>query len=219
MPNEDIGGIKYTTSNLVEFEAVVDTDLAIIDYMTSNYKTSFFKESVLNASSRNVIKNLLLFRDDSNPLTVLLKDEYLDSAEDLFKEITETKYEEVLKIAEPTDIFRYIKTLEDETEGVVVSTINCKNKLQQQMINELAGIMRTDINQKDMSVFTCLFIKNIKDIETYRNFGGKYIYLSNFRFNLNEDFVIKLDIASVAGYNSVKLIDPYVGLILPKGEI
>lgn len=219
MPNEESTGIKYTTSNLVEFDAVVDTDLAIIDYMISNYNKSFFKESVLNASSRNVIKNLLLFREDINPLTILLKDEYLESAEDLFKEIINTKYEEVLKLAEPTDIFRYIKTLEDETEGVVISTINCKNKLEQQMINELAGIMRTDINQKDMNTFTCLFVKNIKDIETYRNFGGKYIYLSNFKFNLNEDFVIKLDIASVAGYNSVKIIDPYVGLILPKGEI
>jgi hypothetical protein len=211
--------VKYITSNLVDFESAIDMDMAIVDYMLSTYKHSkYFKFSVLNASSLNVLKNILLFRDNINPITVLLKPEYMDSADDLYKELMEYHYEEILERSTPTTVLKYVKTL-NQTNGVIVSTINCKNKLQQQLINTKDATISTCIENYDMSEYSCLFVKSIEDIFNYKNFGGKYIFLSNFKFNLDEAFFPKPKILLITEYNMLRLIDPYAGITVPKGEI
>ena len=66
-----------------------------------------------------------------------------------------------------------------------------------------------------MREYTTLFINEIENIAKYRDLGGKYIFISNYKFNLTEDFVPKPAILLEGGYNKVRMIDPYKGLRLP----
>lgn len=213
-----MGEIKYTTSNLLEFETVMDLDFAIAKLMIEKYKNSKYMK-VTSYSSENALKNILLFRKEINPVTAIIEDDYLDSADELLEEFKEKYMDEILSEAKPTDVFRYVKTL-DQAEGIIISTIDCKNQQQKQLINKIDSSVRTCINETDISVYSCLFIKDIKDIIKYKNLGGKYIFILNCAYNMDENFMLKPGIMVAAGYNKIRTIDPYIGLTLPqKGEM
>jgi hypothetical protein len=141
--------IKYTTSNLVEFDCIMDTDFSIIELMMRRYENSkYFKNEVINASSPNVLKNLLLFRESKNPLSILLKEEYLDSADDLLNEFIDTYQFEIIENSHPTDVFRFIKTL-NETNGVIKTKITCKNEFEVDFIKKHDNSIFTILDETD----------------------------------------------------------------------
>lgn len=212
-----MGEVKYTTSNLLEFETVMDLDFSIAKLMIEKYKKSKYIK-VKEYSSENALKNILLFRKEVNPVTAIIEEEYLDSADQLLEEFKEKYIDEILSEARPTDVFRYVKTLE-ESGGVIISTVDCKNQQQKQLINKIDASIKTCIGETDIDIYSCLFIKDIKDIIKYKNLGGKYIFVLNCAYNMDDNFILKPGIMVAAGYNKIRTIDPYIGLTLPKGEM
>jgi len=207
----------YSYSNLLTFETVVDIELGIINYMIDKYKKSvYFNQYVVNASSENVKKNLLLARVDNNPITILLKEEYLGSADDMLKDIEKNYMEEVLTHSKPNDILKFIKTLQS-SDGIINCNISCKNQLQKQYINKLDSSITVLIDETDMSNYDCLFLKYVDDVLRYKNMGGKYIFLSNYMHNIDiATGLPKKIILVVSGSNKIRTVDPYVGITLAK---
>jgi hypothetical protein len=207
----------YSFSNLLTFESVVDIELGMINFMIAKYKRSaYFKQFIVNASSENVKKNFLLAREEKNPLTVLLNDSALDSADDLLKEVEEKYMEEVLQYSKPNDILRFAKTL-DSSDGIIKCFVSCKNELQKQYINKLDSSIMVVMNETNMATYDTLFLKYVEDIVHYKNLGGKYIFLSNYAHNIDSETGLPKKIILVAsGYNKIRTIDPYNGLILSK---
>lgn len=207
---------KHSCSNLMTFDSVVDTDLGIINYMIAKYKKSaYFNQYVVNASSENVKKNLLLAREKVNPITVLLKEEYGSSADDMLKDIKKGYMEEVLQHSQPTDILRFAKTLQT-TEGVINCIISCKDELQKQYITKLDKSLTVIMDQTDMTGFDCLFLRYAEDVLKYTNMGGKYIFISNYIHNLDKETGLpKKVVLAVSGSNKIRTVDPYVGLTIP----
>lgn len=207
--------VQYTTSNLIEFDCVIDTDLSIIELMLRRYENSdYFKYEVSHASSTNVLRNLLLFRENKNPLTILLKDEYLDSADDLLYEFINTYKFEIIQNSHPTDVFRFVKTL-NETNGVINTRINCTDQMEEDFIKQHDSSVFTLQNQVDLSSYNCVFVKYLENISKYNNLGGKYIFIINAKYNLTKDFKPKPITLLAAEYNKVRTIDPYIGLRVP----
>ena len=213
-----MSAINYSTSNILEFESVMDVDLAIVQFMVNKYaKSKYIRPNVIKASSENVLKNLLLYRENVNPLTIVLKEDYIDSADDMLKDLNKTYEKEILELAKPNDVFRYVKNME-ETDGIIINTINCRNTQQKQLINTIDKDIRTCVDKFDISDYSCLFIKDICTIPFYRNLGGKYIFILNCKYNLDENYVPKVGIMLAGGWNKIRTIDPYIGLIIPKGK-
>lgn len=209
---------KYSRSNLLTFTAVADMDLATINFMIDKYKKSvYFNQYVVNASSENVKRNLLLARTSRNPITVLLQEQYTDSADDMLKEIYEKHLEEVFKFLEPTDILKFVKTLE-MTDGVFHCNIICENELQKQYIKNLDDSLSVEVSlDRDMKLYDCLFVKHVEEPIMFKNLGGKYIFISNYMFNIDQETgELKKVILPVAGHNKVRTIDPFIGLTIPK---
>ena len=207
--------VKYSCSNLLTFESVVDIDLGIINFMIDKYKKSvYFNQYIVNASSEDVKKNFLLAREDKNPISILLKDKFKASLPDMLKDIADKYLEEVLKFCQPTDILRYAKTLQ-EYDGVIKCVINCKNSLQEQYIKNLDSTLTTVLNQDNMDGYDCLFLKYVEDVVKYKNLNGKYIFLSNYMHNIDKaDGLPKKIILVASDTNKIRTIDPYVGLTL-----
>jgi hypothetical protein len=208
---------EYSFSNLLAFESVVDIDLGIINYMISKYKKSiYFNQFVVNASSENVKRNLLLARKLANPITILLKEEYISSADDMLKDLEAKHMEEILTYCKPNDILKFAKTLES-SDGIIRNFISCKNQMQKQYINDLDSSIVAIINETDMTTYNCLFLKYVEQVVQYKNMGGKYIFLLNYMHNIDEvSGLPKKVILAVSGSNKVRTVDPYVGLTLPK---
>lgn len=206
---------KYSFSNLLTFDSVVDVELGIINYMIDKYKKSvYFKQFVVNASSENVKKNLLIARPEKNPITILLREESKDSADSLLQELEEKYMEDILRFCKPNDILRFAKTLES-TDGIINCVISCKNELEKQYINQLDSSLNTVIEEYDIKRFDCLFLKYIEDVIKYKNLAGKYVFVSNYMHNIDQETGELNKIAAIiAKQNKLRVVDPYKGLTL-----
>lgn len=211
-----------TINNLVEFNCIIGTDVGIIKLMEKHYKNSSYFD--LHYSTENSLKNKLLWRENWNPLTIMLKKEYLDSADDLYKEAIEKYEEEIYQLSPYTDIIRYMNHMQNNELWKINCFVTCKNELQKQFVNRINDKFVSLIDQFDLTDYTTIFINEIENIATYRELKGKYIYISNYRFNLTKDWQLKPVIYCEGGFNKVRMIDPYNGLTIPtklfnKGEI
>ena len=117
---------------LVDFNMVVDTDLGLINMMKKEYNNTEFVLSYINSMNDKIIIEQLLDRKEKNPLSIIIKDEYKDSIDNLYKEFLETEYDNILKYNTLTDIMNLIRVYINT--GAVYITIICKNKSEEQFI-------------------------------------------------------------------------------------
>lgn len=120
---------------LVDFNIVVDTDLGLINMMKKEYNNTDFVLSYINNMKDKVIIDQLLERENKNPLSIIIRDEYRESIDDLYKEFLETEYDNILKHSSVTDIMNLVSTYINT--GAVHADIICKNKSEEQLINNL----------------------------------------------------------------------------------
>lgn len=199
---------------LVDFDIVIDTDLGLINLMKKEYNNTDFVLSYINNMKDKVIIEQLLQRKNKNPLSIVIKQEYMDSIDNLYKEFLETDYDNILKYSKVTDIMNlmnaYINT------GSVHVEIICKNKSEEQLINnlnlpQLKVTVENDKSKIDISVYDTIFIKDYSDIIKFKGLVAKNIFIGNYKFNLEDDNHTPLnDISLLVGRtNLVSIIDVY----------
>ena len=79
--NTGISSDVQIVYNLFEFETLVDVDLSVVMYIIDNMGNSKYIDTSLlkNTNTINGIENRLLFRENYNPLSIIIKKEYEDS--------------------------------------------------------------------------------------------------------------------------------------------
>lgn len=215
--------LRHTIQALYTFDSVVDMDFSIIKYMIKKYgKSDYMNPNLVGKDGDYTIKCLLLTRTDPNPLSVFLKPKYKDMAEDLYSELIETSYEDILKHAYPTDLFGMIKTYDVLQVDAVESLILCKNGLEQQYIKLVDPSLNTDLYhpQYDLTGIDVIYVKSYEDVLGFSNLGGKTIQVLNYEYNLDELHGVKIPKTAisilVADLNKVYTVDPYINFELPK---
>lgn len=206
------------SSNLVEYETIVDTDLAVFAMCMKIFSKDSLRPEITSAKrSLSSIKNILLFRTERNPLSVLLVDKYKDSYDVLLDEMVKEFPEELNHYERFNDIFEYIYLMETNNDRIE-NTIICKNEYQKKKVREMIPdikIIDYDENGIDMDPYGCLFIKYSKDLFNYKNLSNKYLYIYNARFNLTEGYTIDDVTMLLAKTNHIRTIDPYKNLRVP----
>ena len=78
--NTGISSDVQIVYNLFEFETLVDVDLSVVMYIIDNMGNSKYIDTSLlkNTNTINGIENRLLFRENYNPLSIIIKKEYED---------------------------------------------------------------------------------------------------------------------------------------------
>ena len=175
------------TKILTEFDVVIDLDLAMMKLIQEKYNNpNFINQDVMNLSLHD-IKETLLNREYESPLSVCIDN--LDTANSLYHELLETKYNEILNHHSPTGIFKLMEVY-NKTDGMEV-TILCSSQEEADLISKYSPGLPTlvkkhdEINIDDYNVY---FLKSLTRIFIFNGkMQNKHIFIMGYRYNLFED--------------------------------
>ena len=210
---------------LFDVNTLVDPAPGTIRFMLYSRKFSkAYFEPIMISVSDEVLKQLIVTNLHTNPLAILFKEKYYDSIDNIYKEIREQYYKEILQFSMPTGIMDlcnlYIKSRE---ETGIYSNVNCDNELEKNLIDKLDCPVL--VQEYSMKNYDNLFIANVEDAEKYtdiKNALQKNITIVDKGRNLFKDhrgnIVLKFD---EAGYFPciTKTIDYYTGIHLDREEL
>lgn len=210
------------TSGLMEFEMVMDLDLAIVGFIIVHMKDEkIIKPEIAAAESISGLKNMLLFRTELNPLSIIIKEEYKDSYDNIYQELMDSYGQEIYDMVRPTDILSFVESAYS-SRGLVNITINCKNEKEVSKINKIShNKYKTVLNQNDLIFYDGLYIKYAKHIPKYQHVDKKHICILNTMYNMKRvghSYEVCPEILLYAETNIIKMIDPYTDLSIPRVE-
>ena len=131
-------------SLLVEFDFVVDLDLAMFKFMRENYyKSSMVNHDFLRLNNEMVIVYNMLNRSKINPLEYIIPNQ--DTTQ-LYNSLlnNEDNYKKLLSYASAYDTFPLMITFLKEASSVSIDIL-CKNEIEKDFINNLNPIIHTVI--------------------------------------------------------------------------
>lgn len=175
---------------LIPFDLIVDIDmgLAKLIYFQYNNKDFFNTQYIEND---NLIKQLLLFREEENPLHEIYK--YPDdfkTINDLYQQFMTKEYKNILSVSNNTDLIKLLFVSNMNKDKLVIITVLCKS---QDEVNILAErnipceiIIEPDKSKIDLSKYQSIYVKNLKDLDLYndKQLYSKNIFVANYGFNV-----------------------------------
>lgn len=210
--------VKHRTSNVIEYEVIMDTDLAVVLTLIKNTKNPDIFNNITRTvvDSPSKLKNLLLFRKGKNPLSAVLNERYKYSFGSLLHELEDTYEDEILDNTRPNDILLYVATMQFNKE-LIRNIIVCKNEKQKDRIKRFLGEDIEVVTEPitDMKDYDCLFVKYTDNFYNYTGLQAKHLYVYNARFNLKDDYGYPDPLLVLTKTNRVRTIDPYKNLRVP----
>ena len=203
---------------LFDFESLVDIKVGCVRYILNSKKlnTSYIKPCMLEPTLA-LLKQLSVGSVERNPVKWILKDEYSDSADDLYKELMTDHYDSVLNNAISTDIFKLVRYTKKASNFGVETVINCFSKKQKEMLKTVltdkSDVVYVD-SVNDLSSYNCLYISDIERLSMYLHIYGRTVYIHNTINIYDADGNLKTDVRKYNGKVVIKTVDPYIGIPL-----
>lgn len=172
---------------MFDFESIFDLDLTMIELIQKKFKNSNFFNSALDEDPIS-LRLLLRSRENKNPLSIIVKDEYLENIDSLYKEIIEKYAEELYSSINLTEISRLFSTLTISEKNIINTSIICRNTFEDDLVELLK--LKTDIEiirppSIDANNFDAWFIKNLSAIDRFcPEMKSKTIFLLDYGFNI-----------------------------------
>ena len=197
---------------LVEFDMLIDLDLAIFKYIKDKYNNpTYVDQNIIKMHDERQIIQMMLNRQCINPLEILIPDmEVLE----LYHDIMNNHMDELLQYAKASDLFGLMITFLREASSLEI-TVLCKSQLESDFIKSLNNRLNTVVykNYKNVPVntYTILYIKYYPSVLEYNTIEGKHIYISNARYNMEPDSNMPTIVISglVGDVNIIHMIDMY----------
>lgn len=212
--------MTYSSNILFDFETLLDIDMAIIRYFKHNFSdTSYIDRDILSNTDEKFYHALLLQRKDKNPLSIILKEQYLDSEDGLYNELIETKLDEILPLTSKLSLFNVL--VNATKSKLIKATVLCKNESEEQFIKKLIPdiyTIRKSSSAFDLDFYNCIYIKDIDFLLDYTDLRAKDVYILAYGFNLeaNTSDMFKLKTFGKLSLSlKLHLVVPYVGYIEP----
>ena len=203
---------------LFDFDSLVDIKIGCVRYILNSKKlnTSYIKPYMLEPTL-TLLKQLSVGSVERNPVKWILKDEYSDSADDIYKELLMDHYDSVLNNAISTDIFKLVRYTKKAGDFGIETVINCFNEKQKVMLKSVLTD-KTDIvyvdNVNDLSSYNCLYLSDIERLSMYTHIYGRIIYIHNTINIYDDDGSLKNGVLKYNGKVVIKTVDPYIGIPL-----
>jgi len=181
---------KNSNTILITFDSVFNIHLGLINLIKENFNNDKFMNVDLFNNDDEFFKMLLLTTKETNPLKLLLKEDKLNQADSIYNAFMDKEYNNILKNASVTGIYGLILTYLKTGEGLIKPKVLCKNELEQQYINQLNISIPTvigELDKIDLSQFSSIFIKDIRDLLKIENLEGKNIFVLSYLNNFEED--------------------------------
>lgn len=203
---------------LFDFDSLVDIKIGCVRYILNSKKlnTSYIKPYMLEPTL-TLLKQLSVGSVERNPVKWILKDEYSDSADDIYKELLMDHYDSVLNNAISTDIFKLVRYTKKAKDFGIETVINCFSEKQKVMLKSVLTD-KTDVvyvdNVNDLSSYNCLYLSDIERLSMYTHIYGRIVYIHNTINIYDADGSLKNDVLKYNGKVVIKTVDPYIGIPL-----
>lgn len=181
----------YLIDVLVPFNLLVDTDMGLLKLLEYDYDNhDFFYPGILHTSEINQ-QYALLTRTDPNPITAVLQVEDKELADDLYSQFMEKEYDQILQLSCNTAVSNLAVVLKNNMDQVIRITVLCNSKKEEDvLIKRNIGVFKTVIGNfstVDISEYGSIYIKNVTDLDKYKEVVNKNIYVANYGFNITID--------------------------------
>lgn len=206
---------------LVDFNMLIDTDVGSCLYLLKNTtKKEYFKDNI-NYWSYLFIKYQVITRKDENPISVLFKEEYQESSNNIYNELKNSKWGDIIDVSPLTDITAVILAMATNNEFYEIY-INCKNKYEKdKIIKEFNNVFKIVENEQDFVKYVSLYIHDLKDIFG-KKLMGKVVFLYDYALNYFDKDMHTKAINEYAipyyGTTEFKFITPYKDFVLYSEE-
>ena len=165
---------------IFEFEMLFDLDYTLATLIQRYYGKSKYFDTVLEEDPIS-LRLLLLTRTEKNPIYMLLKPEYRDSADSLYEELKEEFSMELYlrRNIYFTEFYKFFSVLIKSDGAVADIGVIVNNKKEEAIVRELSPLIRVfDSKEIARNDYDALYIKDKDTV------GGKTIFLANYGFNL-----------------------------------
>lgn len=212
---------------LFDFESIVDFNLAVIHMVREEFWTDKYFNSDIAINNEYFLKCAIISNKQFNPLNIILKPEYEDSADNIYREFLEEEiledYYEFFPVGGLVKIYA--------ANSFTHPTILCHNKKQAEYCKKIYDehldvktIIRKPDEKIDINVkYDCYFTNNIWDIHNKLDHPRAMQFrVMRAQYNLEQGsgFELPLFEAAMPYMGSCKfgLVDPYTDVILPLKE-
>ena len=202
---------------LVEFDFLIDLDLAMYRFIAKNFLQSpLIRQDVMSLNDDNKIKYIMLARKHINHLKIMFKEDY--NVDQAYYQIMESPiYYKLLENASAYDTFGLMVTFLREASSVSIDVL-CKNEIEEKIIKGLNDNLPTVRfpNKKEINLkpYTALYLKYFINAIEYNELEGKHIYIPCAKYNMEdtEDIVDHRMLELFRHSNEIHLIDLYTNI-------
>lgn len=172
---------------IFEFEMLFDLDYTLATLIQRYYGKSKYFDTVLEEDPIS-LRLLLLTRTEKNPIYILLKPEYRDSADSLYEELKEEFSMELYlrRNIYFTEFYKFFSVLIKSDGTVADIGVIVNNKKEEAIVRELSPLIRVfDSKEIAHNDYDALYIKDKDTVGLITpRVEGKTIFLANYGFNL-----------------------------------
>lgn len=172
---------------IFEFEMLFDLDYTLATLIQRYYGKSKYFDTVLEEDPIS-LRLLLLTRTEKNPIYILLKPEYRDSADSLYEELKEEFSMELYlrRNIYFTEFYKFFSVLIKSDGAVADIGVIVNNKKEEAIVRELSPLIRVfDSKEIARNDYDALYIKDKDTVGLIvPRVEGKTIFLANYGFNL-----------------------------------
>lgn len=214
-----------TLNPIFEFDTIFDLDYTLIAYIQNRYKNSKFFNFNIDEDPVG-IKYLLQERQDPNPLSILLKDEYMDSKDTLYHDFM-TRFSSVIySTLYTTELIKFFDTVISVQDKSISVSILVNNRFQEAIATEMSKqplVHLKVLTSRDNLTYDSIYVKDANTLSKYTpEPEGKHLFICEYGFNVdyldgqpfpNTDITTKL-----SQLNEIYVIDPYSSLVKPERD-
>ena len=172
---------------IFEFEMLFDLDYTLATLIQRYYGKSKYFDTVLEEDPIS-LRLLLLTRTEKNPIYMLLKPEYRDSADSLYEELKEEFSMELYlrRNIYFKEFYKFFSVLIKSDGAVADIGVIVNNKKEEAIVRELSPLIRVfDSKEIARNDYDALYIKDKDTVGLITpKVEGKTIFLANYGFNL-----------------------------------
>lgn len=172
---------------IFEFEMLFDLDYTLATLIQRYYGKSKYFDTVLEEDPIS-LRLLLLTRTEKNPIYILLKPEYRNSADSLYEELKEEFSMELYlrRNIYFTEFYKFFSVLIKSDGAVADIGVIVNNKKEEAIVRELSPLIRVfDSKEIARNDYDALYIKDKDTVGLITpRVEGKTIFLANYGFNL-----------------------------------
>lgn len=188
--NEILSGIQKQTP-LICADTLIDLDMGLINLVLKEYWNDNVFELHVNRYMELI--NMVYYRDDPNPLYVLMKDEkYRSFLDGCYLEFTSTKEEEIIQNVISTGMVEACQQFRDSGEVrptiVYFSDYQLDGLLRIPNMHKIPMIhyrLLDPINNDIHEAYSDIFVKSIEELLLFPNLHTNTIYVSSCGINID----------------------------------